>query len=33
MRTIHGPKTRSQLRYRRHLRVRRKISGTAERTH
>ena len=31
MRTIHGPKTRQQLRYRRHLRVRRKVSGTAER--
>jgi large subunit ribosomal protein L18 len=31
MRAIHGPKTRPQLRYRRHLRVRRKISGTAER--
>ncbi len=31
MRTIHGPKTRPQLRYRRHLRVRRKVNGTAER--
>jgi large subunit ribosomal protein L18 len=31
MRTIHGPKTRAQLRYRRHMRVRRKVSGTAER--
>jgi large subunit ribosomal protein L18 len=31
MRTIHAPKTRLQLRYRRHLRVRRKVSGTAER--
>jgi large subunit ribosomal protein L18 len=31
MRTIHAPKSRQQLRYRRHLRVRRKISGTAER--
>jgi large subunit ribosomal protein L18 len=31
MRTIHAPKTRSQLRYRRHVRVRRKVSGTAER--
>ena len=31
MRTIHGPKTRAQLRYRRHVRVRRKLSGTAER--
>ena len=31
MRTIHAPKTRAQLRYRRHLRVRRRIEGTAER--
>ena len=31
MRTIHAPKTRSDLRYRRHLRVRRRLSGTAER--
>jgi large subunit ribosomal protein L18 len=31
MRTIHGPRTPTELRYRRHLRVRRKISGTAER--
>jgi large subunit ribosomal protein L18 len=31
MRTIHAPKTRSQLRRRRHLRVRRKLAGTAER--
>jgi len=31
MRTIHAPKTRAQLRYRRHVRVRRKVSGTAER--
>ena len=31
MRTIHGPKTRAQLRYRRHLRVRRKVTGTAAR--
>jgi large subunit ribosomal protein L18 len=31
MRAIHGPKTRAQLRYRRHLRVRRKVNGTAER--
>jgi large subunit ribosomal protein L18 len=31
MRTIHAPKTRNQLRYRRHLRVRRKVAGTAER--
>src|SRR5688500_178536 len=31
MRTIHAPKSSTQRRYRRHLRVRRKISGTAER--
>ena len=31
MRTIHAPKTRAQLRYRRHLRVRQKVAGTAER--
>jgi large subunit ribosomal protein L18 len=31
MRTIHAPKSRQQLRYRRHLRVRRKVAGTAER--
>ena len=31
MRTIHAPKTRAQLRYRRHLRVRRQVAGTAER--
>lgn len=31
MRTIHAPKSRQQLRYRRHLRVRRKINGTAAR--
>jgi large subunit ribosomal protein L18 len=31
MRSIHSPKTRTQLRYRRHLRVRRRITGTAER--
>ena len=31
MRTIHAPKSRQQLRYRRHLRVRRKVSGTGER--
>ena len=31
MRTIHAPKTRSDLRYRRHLRVRRRLAGTAER--
>jgi large subunit ribosomal protein L18 len=31
MRTIHAPKSRQQLRYRRHLRVRRKVVGTAAR--
>jgi large subunit ribosomal protein L18 len=31
MRTIHAPKSRTQLRYRRHLRVRQKLAGTAER--
>ena len=31
MRTIHAPKSRQQLRYRRHLRVRRKVNGTAAR--
>jgi large subunit ribosomal protein L18 len=31
MRTIHAPKTRAQLRYRRHLRVRQRVAGTAER--
>jgi len=31
MRTIHAPKGRTQLRYRRHLRVRQKVAGTAER--
>lgn len=31
MRRIHAPKTRTQLRYRRHLRVRSKVAGTAER--
>jgi large subunit ribosomal protein L18 len=31
MRTIHAPKTRTQLRRRRHLRVRQKVAGTAER--
>ena len=31
MRTIHAPKGRAQLRYRRHLRVRRRMAGTAER--
>ena len=31
MRRIHAPKTRTLLRYRRHLRVRSKVAGTAER--
>jgi len=31
MRTIHAPKSRIQLRRRRHLRVRQKVAGTAER--
>jgi len=31
MRAIHSPKTRSELRYRRHLRVRQRVSGSAER--
>jgi large subunit ribosomal protein L18 len=31
MRPIHAPKTSSDRRYRRHLRVRRKVAGTAER--
>ena len=31
MRSIHRPKTRQQRRYRRHLRVRKKIVGTADR--
>ena len=31
MRPIHAPKTSSQRRYRRHLRVRRTLAGTAER--
>ena len=31
MRTIHAPKTRSDRRYRRHLRVRKRVSGSAER--
>ena len=31
MRRIHAPKTRTQLRYRRHLRVRTTVAGTAER--
>ncbi|MEE8060616.1 MAG: 50S ribosomal protein L18 [Gemmatimonadales bacterium] len=31
MRRIHAPKTRGEHRYRRHLRVRKKVSGTADR--
>ncbi len=31
MRPIHAPKTSADRRYRRHLRVRRKVTGTAER--
>ena len=31
MRSIHSPKSRTELRHRRHLRVRQKVSGTAER--
>ena len=31
MRAIHSPKTRSDRRYRRHLRVRKRVNGTAER--
>lgn len=31
MRAIHKPKTREDRRYRRHLRVRKKVRGTAER--
>ncbi len=31
MRAIHAPKTRTEKRYRRHLRVRSKVAGTAER--
>lgn len=31
MRAIHLPKTRAAKRYRRHLRVRKKVTGTAER--
>jgi large subunit ribosomal protein L18 len=31
MRAIHSPKTREERRYRRHLRVRKRVSGTAER--
>jgi large subunit ribosomal protein L18 len=31
MRSIHAPKSRTQLRYRRHLRVRQRVVGTAER--
>ena len=31
MRSIHAPKSRQELRHRRHLRVRKKVTGTAER--
>jgi large subunit ribosomal protein L18 len=31
MRPIHAPKSRADRRYRRHLRVRKKVTGTAER--
>ena len=31
MRPIHSPRTREERRYRRHLRVRKKVSGTPER--
>jgi large subunit ribosomal protein L18 len=31
VRTIQKPRTRQELRYRRHLRVRKKVNGTAER--
>jgi large subunit ribosomal protein L18 len=31
MRAIHAPKTRSDRRYRRHLRVRKRVNGSAER--
>ncbi len=31
MRPVHSPKGRKQLRYRRHLRVRKKVAGSAER--
>ncbi|OGU09748.1 MAG: 50S ribosomal protein L18 [Gemmatimonadetes bacterium RBG_16_66_8] len=31
MRSIHAPKTRTERRYRRHLRVRKRLAGTAER--
>jgi large subunit ribosomal protein L18 len=31
MRSIHAPKTRQELRHRRHLRVRKKVTGTAGR--
>ena len=31
MRSIHSPKTREERRYRRHLRVRKRVTGTAER--
>ena len=31
MRSIHAPKSRQELRHRRHLRVRKKVTGTAQR--
>ena len=31
MRAIHAPKSRGERRHRRHLRLRRKVTGTAER--
>ena len=31
MKAIHKPKTRAEKRFRRHLRVRKKVEGTAER--
>jgi large subunit ribosomal protein L18 len=31
MRSIHSPRTRNERRYRRHLRVRKRVTGTAER--
>ncbi|MGQ0704362.1 MAG: 50S ribosomal protein L18 [Gemmatimonadales bacterium] len=31
MRAVHAPRTREQRRYRRHLRVRKRVMGTAER--
>jgi large subunit ribosomal protein L18 len=31
MRAIHAPKSRSELRYRRHLRVRKRVTGSVER--